>query len=119
MNLPDLAGKDSKTSRSLSDVSNAATLTQAHEFFGQILGVVADALERLGNQQHFEHLRVRVLFGEVALKQGVTNLVDPRIGSQYLARAVDVPLGEPAVHQFEHLRQDGEHFYQLLGIRPG
>lgn len=65
-------------------VAQRAAFGQAVEFFRQILGMVADALQRLGGEKDVEILLAgrAVGLGQVSLKQGVAQAVDVRIGLQ-------------------------------------
>jgi hypothetical protein len=67
-----------RTHRSFRKVAQRVSFNQAVEFFGEILGVIAGALQRLRHEQNIEAQRIFLarVVGKVALEHRVADIVE-------------------------------------------
>jgi len=77
-------------------VPQRAALRQTAKFFRQILGVIADPLQRLRREKNVEILLAAwtIRFGQMPVKQGMAQTVHFRIGPQNALRMRYVALQE-------------------------
>ena len=96
-------------------VAQRPAFGQSVELFGQILGMITDALQRLRREQDVEILLARrtVRLGQMPVKQGMAHPIDLRIGLQHLLGVRDVAGEEALMNLFQHFAEQGSHLDQL------
>src|ERR1039458_556356 len=100
-------------------VPQRSAFGQSVDLLCQILGVIADALQRLGGEQDVEILRAgrSVRRGQVPVKQGMAQAVHFRVRLQYALRVRGIAGEEAQMDLLQHFAEQRSHLDQLPRIR--
>lgn len=100
------------------DVADGASADKVADFFGEILGVVASALERLGHENDLQAGLARHVFGilDVAQEDQIAQAVHLGVGAEDLDGRADVALRECGAAVGEHLFQNCGHLGEVAGV---
>jgi hypothetical protein len=100
------------------DVADGASADEVADFFGEIFGVIAGALERLGHEDDLQAGLARHVFGilDVAQEDEIAQAVHVGVGAEYLNGLADVALGERGATVSEHLFEQRGHLRELAGV---
>ncbi len=87
-------------------------------FFGEILRVIAGALERLGHEDDLEAGLARDVFGilDVAEEDQVAKTVDFGVGAEDVDGFPDVASREGSTNVSQHLFEDSGHVGKVAGV---
>ena len=99
-------------------VADAVAAYQMANFFRQVLGVVARALQGLSHEQHMEALLAgsAIVVFNMSHENEVAQAIEFRIGPQYRQRAIEIALPESIVHVSEHFFQPRRHYREMADV---
>jgi len=100
------------------NVAHSVSANEMADFFGEILGVVAGALERLGHEDDLQaSLTVNVLrILDMAQEDQVAQAVHFSVGAQNVNGFGDLAGGECSTTIGEHFFQDGRHLSEIASV---
>lgn len=100
------------------DVADGMAADEVADFFGEILGVIAGTLERLGHEDDLEAGLAGDVFGilDVAQKDQVAEAIDFGIRAENIDGFADVAGGEGGAHVAQHFFEDGGHVGEVAGV---
>jgi hypothetical protein len=100
------------------DMTDGASADEVANFFGEILGVVAGALQRLGHEDNLKtRLQVQILgILDVAQEDKVAEPVHFSVGTQDVDRLANIPTGKRGAAVAQHFFEKGRHLREIAGV---
>ena len=100
------------------DVADGVAADEVADFFGEILGVIAGALERLGHEDDLQAGLAGDVFGilDVAEEDQIAEAIDFGISAKNVDGFADVAGGEGVTDVGEHFFEDGGHVGEVAGV---
>jgi len=102
----------------LEDVADGVAADEVADFFGQVLSVIAGALEGLGHEDDLEAGLTGDVFGilDVAKKDEVAEAVHLGIGAENVNSLADVAIRKSVADVGEHFFEDGGHVSKVASV---
>jgi hypothetical protein len=100
------------------DVADGVSADEVADFFGEILGVVAGALERLRHKDDLQAGLAGDVLGilDVAQEDEVAEAVHFGIGAEDVDGFTDLAVGEGVAAVGQHFFEDGRHLREVAGV---
>jgi len=100
------------------DVADGVAADKVANFFGEILGVIAGAFERLSHEDDLEAGLAGDVFGilDVAEEDEIAEAIDFRIGAEDVDGFADIAGGESVADVGEHLFENRRHVREVAAV---
>ena len=100
------------------DVADGVSTDEVADFLGEIFGVIAGTLERLGHEDDLEAGLAGDVFGilDMAQEDQVAEAIDFRIGAENVDGFADVAGGEGVANVGQHFLEDGGHVGEVASV---
>jgi len=100
------------------DVADGVSADEVADFFGEVFGVIAGALERLGHKDDLQAGLMGNVFRvfDVAKKNQIAKAIDFGVGAEDVDGLADLVIGEGDADIGEHFFEDGSHAGEVAGV---
>jgi len=100
------------------NVADGVSADEVADFFGEIFGVIAGALKRLGHEDDLQASLAMNIFGilDVTQEDEIAQAVHLGIGAENVDGAGDFAVGEGFAAIGQHFFEDGRHVGEVAGV---